>query len=214
MPGAKNMVGAFHQPIGVWIDMRTLQTLPERELRCGLAEVVKYGVILDAGFFEVLERDAERILTLDPAVMGRVVARCCELKAMVVSQDEREETGLRAVLNFGHTIAHAIEAVAGYGGGYLHGEAVAAGMVLESRLAERMGWVGPETTERLVRLLRRFGLPTGALGLDPDALLTAMARDKKNRGGQIRFVLPRRIGLVELTDGSEADVRAVLETDR
>ncbi len=211
LPKAKNIVGAFHQPVGVWIDTETLATLPERELRCGLAEVVKYGVILDAGFFDFLEANAEAILAREPLATRQIVARSCQLKADVVSRDEREETGLRAVLNFGHTIGHAIEAVAGYGGAFRHGEAVAAGMVAEARLAERLGWIGPETTARLEALVRRFGLPTAAPGLDPDALLDRMTRDKKNRGGTIRFVLPREIGRVELTDApSEADIRAVL----
>jgi 3-dehydroquinate synthase len=210
-PKAKNIIGAFHQPAGVWIDTQTLRTLPARELRCGLAEVVKYGVILDAAFFAALEAEADAILALGPAAIRRVVARSCQLKADVVARDEREETGLRAVLNFGHTIGHAIEAVAGYGGAFQHGEAVAAGMVAECRLAERLGWVGPEVTARLVALLRRFGLPVAAEGLDPEALLDAMSRDKKNRAGKVRFVLPRALGQVELTDEpTEADVRAAL----
>lgn len=208
---AKNIIGAFHQPAGVWIETESLETLPVRELRCGLAEVVKYGVILDAEFFGYVESHAEEILRLEPAAIRRIVARSCELKAEVVSKDEREETGLRAVLNFGHTIGHAIEAVAGYGGDFQHGEAVAAGMVLECRLAERLGWIGADLTERLVHLLGRLGLPTEAKGLDADALVEAMGRDKKNRGGRVRFVLPRGLGQVELTDvASVEDVREVL----
>ena len=211
-PAAKNIVGAFHQPSGVWIDTGSLASLPPRELRCGMAEVVKYGVILDSAFFEAVERDAAAVLALEPGVVASVVARCCELKAEVVSEDEREETGLRAVLNFGHTIGHAIEAVAGYGGPFQHGEAVAAGMVAESRLAERLGWIDPGLTDRLRHLLRLLGLPTDAPGLDRGALLDAMTLDKKNRGGRIRFVLPRRLGSVELTDApTEGDLRAVLD---
>ena len=210
-PRCKNIIGAFHQPVGVWADTGVLASLPPRELRCGLAEVVKYGVILDAAFFAELEANAEAVAAGRPEALRRVVAVSCALKAEVVTRDEREETGLRAVLNFGHTVAHAIEAVAGYGGGYLHGEAVAVGMVAESRLAERIGWVGPEVTARLVALLRRFGLPVSAPGLDPTALLEAMSRDKKNQKGKTRFVLPRLIGRVELTDvPAEDDVRAVL----
>ncbi len=212
-PGAKNIIGAFHQPGGVWIDTETLRTLPDRELRCGLAEVVKYGVILDAEFFDELEVQVEAILARDPAALRSIVARSCRLKAMVVERDEREETGLRAVLNFGHTVGHAIEAVAGYDGPYQHGEAVAIGMVAEARLAERLGWIGPEVVGRIERLLVRLGLPTAAPGLDADRLIDAMTRDKKNRGGRIRFVLPRAIGRVELTDGpDDAEVRAVLAT--
>jgi 3-dehydroquinate synthase len=210
LPTAKNLVGAFHQPIGVWIDTAHLATLPEREYRCGLAEVVKYGVILDAHFLQGLEASTREITARDPAELRRIVARSCELKAEVVTRDEREETGLRAVLNFGHTIGHAIEAVAGYGR-VLHGEAVALGMVAECRLAERIGWVGAEATSRLSALLEALGLPTAMPELDPDELLAAMTLDKKNQGGRIRFVLPTRMGRVELTDTpSEADLRAVL----
>ncbi len=210
-PQAKNIIGAFHQPIGVWIDTETLESLPDRELRCGLAEVVKYGVILDGEFFAELEDQADQILVRDGAALRRIVARSCQLKAGVVSRDEREETGLRAVLNFGHTVGHAIESVAGYGGSYQHGEAVAVGMVAEGRLARRLGWIGPDLVDRLVSLLDRLGLPTSAPGLDADRLIDAMGRDKKNRGGRLRFVLPRSIGHVELTDtADEADIRAVL----
>jgi 3-dehydroquinate synthase len=213
-PDAKNVIGAFHQPSGVWIDTDTIRTLPVRELRCGMAEVVKYGVILDPELFERLEASAERILGREAAVLEAIIAQSCRLKAGVVAQDEREETGVRAMLNFGHTIAHAIEAVAGYDGPYQHGEAVAVGMVAESQLAERLGWIGPAVVERLIRLLERLGLPTRAPGLQPNRLLAAMGRDKKNRHGRLRFVLPRAIGRVELTDAARpADVLAVLELD-
>jgi 3-dehydroquinate synthase len=209
-PLAKNMIGAFHQPIGVWIDVATLDALPVRELRCGLAEVVKYGVIMDAMFFADLERRADPILARDPPSLQYIIAQSCRKKAHVVAQDEREETGLRAILNFGHTVGHAIEAISGYGGDYQHGEAVAAGMVAESRLAERLGWIASDVTDRLSRLLHRFGLPTKTPGLDAEKLLEAMARDKKNRQGKIRFVLPRAIGRVEACDTvSLDDVRAV-----
>ncbi len=210
-PRAKNIIGAFHQPAGVWIDTETLATLPPRELRCGLAEVVKYGAILDARFFAELERAADAVLSYDPEALRRVVAHSCRIKADVVARDEREETGLRAVLNFGHTIGHAIESVVGYGGPFRHGEAVAVGMVAECRLAERIGWIGPETTARVTALVERFGLPVAAPGLEVAALLDAMARDKKNQKGRLRFVLPRQLGRVELTDApTEADVRAIL----
>ena len=212
-PDAKNIVGAFYQPAGVWVDTETLRTLPIRELRCGLAEVVKYGVILDAEFFASLERDVENIMGRDDVALRRIVVESCRQKAAVVTRDEREETGLRAILNFGHTIGHAIEAVAGYDGPFQHGEAVAVGMAAEARLAERLGWIGADAVDRLKRLLVRFGLPTSAPGLDAGKLMAAMARDKKNRAGKIRFVLPRSIGKVELTDtASHDDVRAVLST--
>ena len=210
-PRCKNIIGAFWQPAGVWVDTETLKTLPARELRCGLAEVVKYGMILDAPFFEELEAGADAVAAGDPAALRRIVAVSCALKARVVTRDEREETGLRAVLNFGHTIGHAVEAVVGYGGAFLHGEAVAVGMVAECRLAERLGWIGPELTARLVALLELFGLPVTAPGLDVDALIEAMSRDKKNQAGKTRFVLPRALGRVELTDApTNVDVRAVL----
>jgi 3-dehydroquinate synthase len=201
-PQAKNIIGAFHQPIGVWIDTDTLNTLPPRELRCGLAEVVKYGVILDAAFFDELEAASAAIIARQPEALRAIVARCCRLKAEVVTRDEREETGLRAVLNFGHTVGHAIEAVAGYNGHFQHGEAVAAGMVAECRLAQRLGWIDPALTERLILLLDRFGLPSSISGLDPAQLLEAMSRDKKNQRGKVRFVLPRCLGRVELTDAA------------
>ena len=212
LPGAKNIVGAFHQPVGVWIDTASLATLPDRELQCGLAEVVKYGVILDATFFDAIETDAEAILARDPASLRRIIARSCALKSEVVSADEREETGLRAVLNFGHTVGHAIEAVAGYDGAYRHGEAVAVGMCVEAKIAEKIGMVGPDARRRLTDLLTRLGLPTSAPGLDADALIDAMGRDKKNRGGRTRFVLPTRIGHVELTDApTEIMIKFALE---
>jgi 3-dehydroquinate synthase len=204
----KNMIGAFHQPVGVFIDTETLRSLPPEELRAGLAEVVKYGVILDAEFFEFVESNADAILALDPTATRHVVARCCRLKADVVEADEREMADRRAILNYGHTFAHAIEAVSRE---YRHGEAVAIGMVAASRLAERLGRVPAETTERQVRLLERFGLATSAPRLDPEELLTAMRHDKKTTAGRSRFVLPTRIGLVELvTDVADADVRAIL----
>ena len=210
-PRAKNIIGAFHQPIGVWIETDVLATLPPREYRCGLAEVIKYGAIFDAAFFEFLEANAPAILDRAPGPLRHIIAHSCRLKADVVTRDEREETGLRAKLNFGHTVGHAIESVSGYGGPFHHGEAVAVGMIAESRLAERIGWISPEITERLIRLVERFGLPTTAPGLDPEALRDAMTRDKKNQKGRTRFILPRGIGQVELTDAPpEHDVRDIL----
>jgi 3-dehydroquinate synthase len=209
-PRAKNLIGAFHQPIGVWIDTDMLATLPDREYRSGLAEVVKYGVILDAAFFTYLETEADELLRREPAVVREVVARCCRLKADVVEHDEREETGLRAVLNYGHTFAHAFETEAGYGT-WLHGEAVAAGMVCASRLAERRGLITAEVTQRQVALLERFGLPTRPEAWPVEDLLAIMRSDKKALASRLRFVLPRRLGEVALFDDvPEADVRRVL----
>ena len=198
-PRAKNVIGAFHQPAGVWIDTAQLSTLPARELRCGLAEVVKHGMILDPDLFEFIEARASDLLALEPAAIRRAIRRSCELKAGVVADDEREETGRRAILNFGHTVGHAIEAVGGYDGPYRHGEAVAAGMVAECRIAERLGWIDDRPRRRLEALLTALGLPVRAEGLEPARLLEAMRLDKKNRDGRIGFVLPRRIGAVELT---------------
>jgi 3-dehydroquinate synthase len=210
LPAAKNIVGAFWQPSGVLIDLDVLTTLPEREYRSGLAEVVKYGVILDADFFAYLETHVAQLIARDSEVLEHVVARCCRLKADVVERDERETTGLRAVLNYGHTFAHAIEAVSGYGT-HLHGEAVAIGMVCASRLAERHFRVGPELSARQKSLLDRLGLPTTTARLDAAALLAAMHRDKKAEAGQLRFVLPKQLGQVELVGGiDDGIVREVI----
>lgn len=195
----KNLIGAFHQPVGVWIDTHYLDTLPEREFLSGLAEVVKYGVILDADFFSWLESNTEAILKRDPAALQHLIAQSCRLKAKVVEQDEREETGLRMVLNYGHTFAHAFETVGGYGA-WLHGEAVAAGMICASRLAERLGMIPSDVTQRQVRLLERFHLPTAPNNWPADDLLTAMRRDKKAQAGRLRFVLPKKIGEAVVRD--------------
>ena len=215
-PAAKNMLGAFHQPVGVLIDTALLETLPAREFSAGLAEVVKYGVILDADFFTFLEQRAESINRRDPNILRQVVARCCRLKADVVEKDEFERTGLRAVLNYGHTFGHAFEALAGYGE-LLHGEAVAIGMLYASRLAERLGFIDAATTRRQEELLSLFGLPTQLPGDWPhseDAVIDRMKLDKKTLGGQLRFVLPKRLGHVEVVnDVTETNVRAVLRAD-
>ena len=199
-PRAKNLIGAFHQPAGVLIDTATLETLPERDYRSGLAEVIKYGVILDAEFFDYLEQHAEGLDGRDREVLAHVIARSCELKAEVVEQDERETTGVRAVLNYGHTFAHAYEALAGYGE-LLHGEAVAIGMIQASRLAEQLGRIDSATTDRQVRLLEQLGLPVSPpTEHDTGDILARMRLDKKTTGGRLRFVLPSRMGHVELVD--------------
>ena len=216
-PQAKNLIGAFHQPLGVFIDTTALNTLPERDYRSGLAEVVKYGVILDAAFFDDLETHAAELISRAPEVMRHVVARCCRLKADVVERDEFERTGLRACLNYGHTFAHALEALAGYGE-LLHGEAVSIGMICASRLAERLGRIDHTTTLRQQSLLESLGLPTrlpGSMKLDSAALLDRMRLDKKGIAGQLRFVLPDRLGHVELVEGvPESAVLAVLDAAR
>jgi 3-dehydroquinate synthase len=197
LPAAKNMVGAFWQPRGVLIDTRVLETLPEREYRAGLGEVVKYGVILDADFFAYLETHVDAIQRRQADVLCHIIARCCRLKADVVEADEREETGVRSKLNYGHTFCHAIESLTGYGR-YLHGEAVAIGMLCASRLAEKLDLVDSQVTHRQHALLRAVGLPVELPDLDPQQFLSAMQRDKKVAHGQLRFVLPTKIGHVDL----------------
>jgi 3-dehydroquinate synthase len=209
----KNLVGSFWQPRGVIADVATLATLPDREFKSGLAEVVKYGMILDPEFFDWLEANTGAILARNAAALAHVVGRSAALKADVVERDEREITGLRAVLNYGHTFAHAYETAAGYGT-LLHGEAVAVGMVSAAALAQSLGRIGPDVVSRQEQLLRAFDLPvavpTGP-GFASDALLATMARDKKTVGGRLRFVLPTRIGHVELVDGIDpAAVRSII----
>ena len=212
---AKNMIGAFHQPLGVFIDTDVLRTLSDREYRAGLAEIIKYGVILDAEFFGYLEAHVEGINQREPAVLRHMIARSCQLKANVVEHDEFERTGLRAVLNYGHTFGHAFEALSGYGE-LLHGEAVAIGMPYASRLAERLGRIDSSVTARQEALLEAVGLPirlSAASHFSTDAVLDKMRLDKKTVGGQLRFVLPTRMGHVEtVKDVSELLVREVLES--
>jgi 3-dehydroquinate synthase len=193
----KNLVGAFHQPRLVLCDLDTLATLPERELRAGLAEVIKYGVIHDARLFQRLERDMPKLLARDPRTTGAVVARCCQIKAEVVSQDETE-SGRRAILNFGHTVGHALEAISAYGK-YLHGEAVAIGMAAAARLSRAVLGLSERDVARIERLLAGAGLPTSVeLSARQRArLLAAMRLDKKVAGGEVKFVLARQLGVVE-----------------
>ncbi|MEQ9409135.1 MAG: 3-dehydroquinate synthase [Fuerstiella sp.] len=202
-PKGKNLIGAFHQPAGVLIDTDTLKTLPDREYRSGLAEVIKYGVILDEQFFGYLEQNVAGLNSRDPDVLRRVVARSCELKAQVVRDDEYETTGLRAILNYGHTYAHAFEALSGYGA-LLHGEAVSIGMVCGSRLALRLGRIGDAEVQRQIDLLTAVELPVSvpdALQKQSDEILNCMLLDKKTVSGDLKFVLPDRIGHVETIGG-------------
>lgn len=206
LPGAKNMVGAFWQPHGVLIDVDVLTTLPDREYRAGLAEVVKYGVIMDASFFSLLEESVDAINSRDPDTITQIVARCCRLKADVVQADEREESGRRAILNYGHTFGHALEAITGYTQ-LLHGEAVAIGMACASRLAQALGRIDQSATDRQISLLSRLGLPTDLPAeVDPGEMHHLMWRDKKVQDSQIRFVLPNRIGEVELVGDVPQDM--------
>lgn len=218
VPQGKNLVGVFHQPMSVLADLDRLSTLPQREYVSGLAEVIKYGVIWDDALFVTLEQNVERLLKRDPDVLASVVARCCEIKAIVVAKDERE-SGLRAILNFGHTMAHALEQTAGYGV-WLHGEAVASGMVFASILSSRLTGFGPDRVARVETLIRRCGLPVGAtLGKcnveSWRVLRDAMESDKKSVARIPRFVLARTIGEVEVGhEVSEQDLELTYEVWR
>ncbi|HLN61799.1 MAG TPA: 3-dehydroquinate synthase [Symbiobacteriaceae bacterium] len=215
LPQGKNLVGAFHQPSLVVADLDALTSLPQRELAAGLAEVIKHAVIRDAGFLHTLESEVDRILALDPVVMGSVVERNCQIKGEVVAADETEK-GLRAILNFGHTVGHAMEIQLGLGN-WLHGECVAVGMCVVTNLAAQVGVLKePDLPVRLERLLARVGLPTRLPpGLTLAALEPAMRRDKKSEGGQIHWVLPVRAGEVIVTPNVSMDaVQRALEALR
>jgi 3-dehydroquinate synthase len=192
----KNLVGAFYQPALVLCDLDTLATLPPREYRAGLAEVIKYGIIYDAALFRRLQRDLPKLLAREPKTLTAVVARCCEIKAEVVRQDETEN-GLRAILNFGHTIGHALEAISNYGK-YLHGEAIAIGQVISARLSAKIVGLPQKDVERIADLLRNAGLPTSVKlsAGQRERLLTTMKLDKKVSNGEIKFVLVPKIGQV------------------
>lgn len=199
-PLGKNMIGAFYQPTSVVIDLDCLATLPPRELSSGLAEVIKYGVILDYAFFEWLEENIDALRRLDQKALAYCIRRCCELKAEIVAADEREQ-GNRALLNLGHTFGHAIEAHMGYGN-WLHGEAVAAGMIMAARTAEQLGTFSASLTERLITLLLRAGLPVnGPQQMSAEDYLPHMMRDKKVLSGELRLVLPTDLGKAEVRSG-------------
>jgi 3-dehydroquinate synthase len=197
LPEGKNLVGAFHQPIGVVADTATLASLPIRERRAGLGEVAKYGFIADPAVLELLESRPDEAVAGDAAFLTEIVRRGAAVKARIVGADERE-AGERVLLNYGHTVGHAIEALTGYRA-YRHGEAVALGMVFAARLGERLGVTESGLADRTVTLLRGIGLPTGGLRLDPTSVWDLLARDKKARGG-VRFVLCRRPGMAMVVD--------------
>jgi 3-dehydroquinate synthase len=214
LPQGKNLVGAFYQPRLVLIDTATLRSLPPRELRAGFAEVIKYGAIRDRSLFAWLEANAERVLKLEPDAVTDVVKRCCQLKAEVVGLDERE-SGVRAILNFGHTVGHAVEALTEYVG-LLHGEAVAMGMCVAARLSVQHGGLSAADALRLEQLIAASGLPV-RLGdrLKLDDLREAMKLDKKARAGKPRFVLLRRLGEAFVSDAvTDADLEEVLRVCR
>jgi 3-dehydroquinate synthase len=196
-PGGKNMIGAFHQPCAVVADTTTLRTLPPRELRAGLAEVVKYGLIFDLAFLEWIEANVEKLLQLDDEAMAHAIYRSCELKADVVRRDERE-TGDRALLNLGHTFGHAIETVTGYTE-WLHGEAVAAGMVIAADMSARLGLLRDEDVRRVRDLLQRLELPVEAPKFGAQRALDCMRVDKKVKSGRIRLVLLEKLGAARFT---------------
>ncbi len=208
LPEAKNVIGAFWQPSLVWMDLAALETLPSREFQSGLAEVLKYGVIMDDDFFEYLESHADRILARDPESLTAIVRRSCELKAEVVADDERETTGRRAILNYGHTFGHAIEALTEYGA-LLHGEAIAIGMTMAGQLAVDLGRWSTQDLQRQTLLLHRFALPTQlpasfASDMTPQSFLSAMMLDKKTEYGRLNLILPARLGQVEIVGDAPA----------
>ncbi|MFQ5862989.1 MAG: 3-dehydroquinate synthase [Candidatus Brocadiales bacterium] len=202
----KNLIGCFYQPKAVYIDPLTLKTLPREEMTQGLVEVIKYGMIHDASLFDYLDRHLPEILQLEPSILERVIENCCRIKAWVVERDEREETGLRSILNYGHTLGHAIEAMGGYKG-HRHGEAVAIGMMLATSIAVRLGMADKKVLERQRQLLQRVGAPT-YYRQDTEGLCDFLYRDKKAVAGRLNFVLPLKIGKVTL---KEVDIGVVKE---
>jgi 3-dehydroquinate synthase len=211
-PTAKNLVGVFYQPKLVLVDPSTAATLPDRDFHSGLAEIVKHGIVLDAGYFADLEASVREILARDGATLERIIGGSCRLKAGVIERDPEEKSELRFALNYGHTIGHALEAATAYGR-WTHGEAVSLGIVAEARLAARLGIAGPETAKRQERLLATLGLPVRAAGIDADAVLAAIRRDKKARDGHVPFVLAPAIGTFRVVyEVGPVDIRAVLAT--
>ncbi len=211
LPAGKNLVGAFYQPRLVLCDLAALDSLPEREFRSGLAEIIKYGIIYDAALFRDLEKNLERMLRREPAILARVVARCCEIKADVVGQDETEG-GLRAILNFGHTIGHGLEAISRYGK-YLHGEAISIGQVAAARLSSQIFGLPWEDVERIRNLFERAKLPVTVrlTAAQKTALFKSMRLDKKVSAGEVKFVLAREIGKVEFgVKVPDAQIESVL----
>ena len=208
-PGGKNLIGAFHQPIAVIADTATLSTLPDRELRAGLAEVIKYGLTFDVEFLSWLELHLDDLLAREPAALARAIRRSCEHKAAVVAADEREQ-GPRALLNFGHTFGHAIETASSYGT-WLHGEAISAGMLLAAELSHRLGMIGSADVDRVRCLLVRAGLPVEPPRVGATRMRELMAMDKKVKSGRIRLVLLERLGHAVVTgDYSDAMLDSLL----
>ena len=207
-PAGKNMIGAFYQPLRVVCDIDTLDTLPQRELLAGLAEVIKYGPIADEPFLAWLEVNLDKLLARDRAALKHAIQRSCEIKAWVVGQDEKE-SGLRAILNYGHTFGHAIEAGLGYGA-WLHGEAVGCGMVMAADLSARLGLIDEATSQRIRALVERTGLPVKGPDLGADRYIELMQVDKKAEGGEIRFVVVGPLGQAGMRGAPDAMVRDVI----
>ena len=205
LKAAKNMVGAFHQPRLVWIDLKFLETLPRRELMSGLAEVIKHGIIFDEALFQFVEGRLDDILALAPDAIRRVSADSCRMKAGVVAQDELDSKGVRAWLNLGHTVGHAVEGATG-GTVYTHGEAVALGIAAAAKMSQRMGMLDAAGAERIVALLRRAGYDLQIRGCTVEEVMAFMKHDKKAARGKLRFVLPTRIGEVVLVDAVPMDI--------
>jgi 3-dehydroquinate synthase len=208
----KNMIGTFWQPGLVWVDVETLKTLPQRELLAGLAEVIKYGVICDQELFDFLEANRDKMMNLDGDALTHIIKRSCEIKADVVSKDERE-SGLRAILNYGHTIGHAIETVTGYTR-FIHGEAVAIGLYLEARLSQLLNFIDKDQVSRIKALIDSYGLPSGMpADVDAKKILASMQLDKKTIAGELKFILPEKIGSVRIQKGVTQDsIRELLQS--
>jgi len=209
-PKAKNLIGAFHQPRLVVVDPSVVRTLPEREFRSGLAEIVKHGIVLDGGYLDDVERSAAVLLRRDLETLTRIIGGSCRLKASVIERDPEEKSDLRFALNYGHTIGHALEAVTGYGR-WTHGEAVSLGIAAEARLARRLTLADEATVARQERLLAGLGLPIRVGAIDVEAVLSAMSRDKKARDGRVPFVLAPRLGEFRVVyDVPVAEIRSAL----
>jgi 3-dehydroquinate synthase len=209
-PRGKNMIGSFYQPVGVFIDTATLSTLPRTELLAGMVEVIKYGIIKDASLFDYVEKNLSKIIELNDDALETIISRSCGIKARVVEEDERE-AGLRAILNYGHTIGHALEALTHYKK-YIHGAAVAIGMVYASRIAVNMGLTNETVPMRQISLLKRLEMPTGNREFKPDDIIKTLYLDKKTIKGKLRFVLPTKIGEVIISDNvTDEIIRKSLE---
>lgn len=204
-PKAKNLIGAFYQPVLVCIDPAVLKTLPEKHVRNGMSEIIKYGVIADEGLFTLLERKGRSLQSLDGGLLEDVIRRCCQIKARVVQQDARETYGIREILNYGHTVGHAIESVTGYTR-FTHGEAVAIGMMAAVKIARLMKLATGEVEDRQQKLLAAVGLSTTLADIELETVVEATRLDKKTVGGSLRFVVPMSIGRVVVKDNIPVDV--------